>query len=579
MSRYNLGQDESKKCNLTIAELCDEIANENKELEANSFDTLRNKFKNSDKSGIVDKLAIKLGFRIEEFDDKYAKLKLLKYLYQLEKKGFSKSIKYQNQSKIRIIDVLNKPRLENINTSISTNSAYGNILFEMKKDVSKELTKESILSKEEKFKSINSNWELITFKTFDYVMGEMAIKNKEEAYNELERIDYYLKYRILERFPDVKALNLPYKENVFDTFYNILLSHEFLCYDADRLNINYQISLEDPPEDEYIEEFLSSEEKWVVKEGHLEDVLNKLCNIENECDTETQIISMMIFKKDKLSKQDIIEAKFAFKYVKVLMSWLAELKNADFTKGYPLGILASAIQEIIFVHKNKEILKNDYYGNKYYNKTMISSLKDAEVASVVAKIAWVCKVENRYSVNLGSYKLVKKKREVESTIYKIKSKLFEYQNILDLEVANSMISHFAARCLISREVAKQVGNEFADRVSKICGLNKFQMFDEGINVFDMFREFLLKKDAMIRVAKDVGEMIKEFLNEKPDNKNTTIIAKGMKYEFEINNKKFMFLFFVDKQRQYVEYKNFMEIVDDECAREGIRIGLNKFILI
>ncbi len=579
MSKYNLGQNERTKCALTIAELCNEIANDSEELEANSLDTLRDKFKNHDKSGIVDKLESKLGFRIEEFDDKYDRLKLLKYLYQIEKNGLRKGNKCKNTTKIRIIDILSKPRLDNINTPIATNSAFGNILFEMKSDVAKELSKDSILSKEEKFKSINSYWELITCKTFDYVMSEMAIKNKEAAYKELERIDCYLKHRILERFPDVKELNLPYKENVFDTFYNILLSHKFLCYDADRLNINYQIALEDPPEDEYIEAFLSCEEKWVVKEGYLEDVSNKLCNIENECDTETQIISMMIFKKDKLSKQEIREAKFAFKYVKVLMSWLAEFKNADFTEGYPLGILASAIQEIIFVHKNKEILKNDYYGNKYYNKTMISSLKDAEAVSSVAKIAWVCKVENRYSVNLGSYKLVKKKRAVESTIYKIKSKLFEYQNILDLEVANSMISHFAARCLTSREVAKQVGNEFADRVSKICGLHKFQMFDEGINVFDMFREFLLNKDAMIRVAKDVGEMIKEFLNEKPDNQYTTIIATGMKYEFEINNKKFMFLFFVDQERRYVEYKNFMEIVDDEHAKEGIRIGLNKFILI
>ena len=83
---------------------------------------------------------------------------------------------------------------------------------------------------------------------------------------------------------------------------------------------------------------------------------------------------------------------------------------------------------------------------------------------------------------------------------------------------------------------------------------------------------------MKRVAKDVGQMIKEFQNEKPYNHYTTTIARGIKYEFEIHDKKFMFLFFVDRERQYVEYKNFMEIVDDEHAGEGIRIGLNKFIL-
>lgn len=578
MSRYNLGQNECTKCKLTIADLCNEIANENEGLEANSNDTLRDKFKNHDKSGIIDRLAIKLGFRIEEFDDKYAQLKLLKYLYQLEKNNFSKRNKYKSTTKIRIIDIFNKPRLDNINTPIAVNSVYGDIISKMKSDVAKELTKESILLKQEKFKYINSYWEIIIGKTFDYVMSEMAIRNKEAAYMELERIESYLKHKILERLPNVKELNLPYKENLFDIFYNILLSHEFLCYDADRLKINYQITLEDPPQDEYIEAFLSYEEKWLVKEGYLENVLNKLCNIANEYDTETKIISMMIFRKQKLSEDDISDAKFAFKYVKTLLSWLAEFKSADFTEGYPLAILASAIQEIIFVNKNKEILKNDYYGNKYYKKTMISSLKDAEAVSAVAKIAWVCKVENRYSVNLGAYELVKKKREVENTIYKIKSKLFEYQNISDLEVANSLISDFAARCLISRVVAKEVGYEFACLVTKICGPYRFQMFDEGINVLDMFREFLLNRDVMKRVAKDVGQMIKEFQNEKPYNHYTTTIARGIKYEFEIHDKKFMFLFFVDRERQYVEYKNFMEIVDDEHAGEGIRIGLNKFIL-
>lgn len=581
MSKYNLGQNESAKCALTIAELCNEIADENEELVSNSSDTLRDKFKNHDKSGIIDKLTIILGFRIEEFDDKYDQLKLLKYLYHLEKNGLSKSKRHYDKTKIRIIDVLNKPRLDNINTPIAINSVYGSILSEMKSGIEKELRKESIVSKQEKFKYINSYWEKITHKTFDYVMSEIALNNKDSAYDELERIDRYLKHKILERLPNVLELKLPNRESLFDTFYNILVSHEVMCYDADRLRINYQIALEDPPADEYIEAFIKYEDKWLVKEEHLVVILNKLCNLNDEYDAETEIISIMVFKKLKLSSDDISDAKFAFKHVKTLLSWITEFKNTDFKEGYPLAILASAIQEIVFVNKNKELFINDFYGNKYYRKSMISSLKDAESVSAVVKTAWVYKVENRYSTNLGAYELVKKKRDVENTIYEIKSKVFEYQNISDLDSANSLVLHFAARSLISRKVAMAVGVEFANLVVEICGPYQFRMFDEGINVLGIFREFLLSREVMEIVAKEVGEMIKEFDNEKPHNYTKTIV-KGMQYRFRLSinekyEKTFTLLFVVDRERRIVEYKDFMEIIDDEYAREQIRIGLGEFI--
>ena len=584
MSKYNLGQSENVACKLTITDLCNEIADENEGLVANSLDTLRDKFKNHDKSGIINKLEIILDFRIEEFDDKYDQLKLLKYLYYLEKNSESKhkNTRYYDKTKIRIIDILNKPRLDNINTPIAISSVYGSILSQMKSDIEQELRKESIVSKQEKFKYINLYWEKITHKTFDYVMSEMALNNKNSAYEELERINRYLKEKILERLPSVSELELPYKENLFDTFYNILLSHEILCYDADRLRINYQIVLEDPPNDEYVETFIKHEDKWIVKAEHLSVILKNLCNLSVEYNEETKIISMIIFKKFKLSDDDISNAKFAFKHVKTLLSWLEQFKDTDFTEGYPLTILASAIQEIVFVKKNKELFINDFYGNKYYRKSMISSLKDAGAASAVAKTAWVYKVENRYSVNLGAYELVKKKRDIENTIYKIKRRLFAYKNISDFKFASSLILHFAARSLTSRKVAMVIGGEFANLIVERCGPYQFQMFDEGINVLDMFREFLLSRETMEKVAKEVGEMIKEFDNEKPCNYYSKTIAKEMRYRFQLSlneeyNKKFIFLFVVDRERRVIEYKNFFEVVDDEYALEQIRIGLGKFM--
>ncbi|OZI13332.1 hypothetical protein CEW92_01915 [Bacillaceae bacterium SAS-127] len=578
MSKYNLGQNESEKCALTIADLCKEIAEENPNSEHYSFDTLRDKFKNHDKSGIIDKLEIKLGFRIENFD-KYDQLKLLKYLFQLEKSSLSKSIKSYNNAKIRIIDILNKPRLDNINTHIAEKNIYGNILSEMKANIEKELSRESIVLKIEQLEYITLQWEIVIQKTFDYVMTEIALHNKEFAYSELERIEYYLKHKVLERLPNVLELKLQYNENLFSTFYNILILHESLCFDHDRLRINYQIVIDDPPENDYIKTFIENEDKWLVKEEYFEILLKKLCNLDERYDSKLGIIIFLIFKKNKLSDEDKKNLKFAFRHVKTLLIWLKEFKKADFSEGYHLGIFVSVIQEIIYASKTKEILKNDFYGNKYYQKTLISSLKDGVEASAVAKTAWLFKIENRYSVNIGAYKLIKKKRDVEKLIYQIKSKLYQYHNMSDLELANSMIINFTSRSLISRKIAEDILLEFVQQVVEICGLYEFRIFKKGINVLNMCREFLLCRETMQVAAKDIGEMIIEFDFESPTNSYSKIIAKSMSYRFclKSNDRTFLVLFYVDRERKVVDFKNFMEVVDDEYANEQIRIGLGKFI--
>lgn len=53
----------------------------------------------------------------------------------------------------------------------------------------------------------------------------------------------------------------------------------------------------------------------------------------------------------------------------------------------------------------------------------------------------------------------------------------------------------------------------------------------------------------------------------------------MSYKFSLrsNNRTFLVLFYVDRERKVVDFKAFMEVVDDEYANEQVRIGLGKFI--
>ncbi|MBU3100701.1 MULTISPECIES: hypothetical protein [Clostridium] len=576
MSKYNMGQCEEMNCKLTITELCNEIAEENIEMDASFNDTLRDKFSNHYKTGIIDKLESKLNFRINDFDEQYAKLKILKMFYYIEKNGVSvHNKKSPIETRTRIIDILNKPRLDNINTDFSLVSQYGLIFGNMKAEVEKEVNECSVKSKKEKLESFNAYWEVILDKLFDYVFTDKALEKPEETMMELNRIENFLTERVLQKLPQASNMQLQHKERLNDTFYNMLLCHEMICNEADRLNINYQIHTEEDPSAEYVECFIKYE-NWTVKPELIPMIAELIDNgIENAA---AEIVLMLIAGKKGLDDDECKNIKFALGYAEVLLEWLKKFKQPDFSNGYYLSWFVSVVQEISVVKENDERLKNDYYGNKYTNKPLLSALKKPDKAEAVFIKAWIKKVENRYAVNLGAYELIKKKRLAENVIYKIKQKIFSYQNLDDLETANHFIAHFVARSLISRELAMTVGNEFAYKVAERTGYESFQLCENAVNVFDMFREFLVCTGTLERVADEVADMVLEFEEEQ-----STVIAKKMKYEFNLHlsssyDKNFMLLFWVNRYTKIIEYDNFFEIIADESVDEIIRLGLEKFII-
>ncbi|SDE92032.1 hypothetical protein SAMN04488542_103213 [Fontibacillus panacisegetis] len=585
MPKYNLGQNEKTKCLLTMNELCQEIADENEteNMESNSVEAIRNKFKNSDQSGIINKLEKLLYFHIEEFTDKYSRLKFLKYLYNIEKRGISKSkSKLYNKTRVRIIDILNKPRLDNIKTDITSKSAYGSITTMMKKNIAIELAEDIQKSKQVYFEHLNSYWDQIVTKLFDYVMTDRALCDPATALKELERIRVFLETRVLSRLPN-KSLKLPYKESAFEIFYNILLSHEVLCNDADRVNINYKISLDDPPTKQYSEIFKKYEEKFVVTSEKIPEILKKICIKGPIEDSDIDIIKKMMTGKTLLDAVDVKNLKFAFKYVETLLGWFENVKKIDFSEGYNFSIFTTAIQELISVNANKEIFVNDFYGNKYTAKSMISALKNGEEVEAVIKQAWINKLENRYASNLGVHELIRAKRSVENVIFEIKKKLFIYQNMEDLQVANEMITYFVSRSLISRDVAMDIGAKFGELINKNCSEYRFIICDRGINVLNMFREFLLYEKTMEEVVDDISDMIRDFESEQAVNDYSFIVAREMFYTFEIqlsntHEKRFLFNFIVNRKDKVLEGLNFMEMISGEESQEKIEIGLGKFML-
>ena len=109
--------------------------------------------------------------------------------------------------------------------------------------------------REQRLEQINEYWEYITDKVFDYVINDRALTQPEEALKELERINCFLKKKVLDKLKNHDVIHLSKPEKVLPAFFNLLACHKLLCNEYDRIRINYEICLNLPPNTEYVEYF------------------------------------------------------------------------------------------------------------------------------------------------------------------------------------------------------------------------------------------------------------------------------------------------------------------------------------
>lgn len=579
MENYDMGKKYDDTIGLNIVDLCKELINEESLSEDFTEEYYRDKFHNNDKSGLSDKLDKKLGFCILDFvkkgdkRERHAQLKLLKALYRIEKSGDPKKSKSKKEdTRICITDILTKPRLDNIPSDITTKSEFGVIFNKLFNDVKKEIVDPECKAK--RLETLNAHWEYITEISFDYVTTDGALNEPRNAMQELERIEKFLN-KVIERLPkENKRSKLPYKENLMDTFYNILLSHRMLCNDIDRMNINYQICIEKAPNEEYIQHFREYD-KNINREFIPE--LKQMIKADNNGP-----IAILFGIENYNAERFAANYDFAWNHIDPLLDWIEKDKRVDFSKAIPLLILVACVQEIVFVKQTDERFKNDFYGNKYTEKPLLVALKKPEKADAVIIKAWIKKIENRLAVNFGTMKLLVKKREIENLIYKIKQYVYSYMNFEELEFVNNILMHFVSRCMISRGYAMQVGDRFAKRLSGYLNDDihdfKVVLWPEAANVYDMFREFILNEKIEDEVASVVANDINEFYSQDGD-----IIAKSYWNEFYLHysnayDRKFMYEFMIDRTNNQYEHKQFFEVVSDGNKDEMIRLGLGNFVL-
>lgn len=581
MSKYDIGMKYNSIYKLTFSELCEEIMDECDETNANDVpdeDSIRHKFKNHDKSGIIDKLNSHLSFDIEKImemspKEKFEGLKLLKMLYYIEKE----------EDKVRFIDILSKPRLDNIPTETASKSKYGDVFSEIFNAVQSEISNAN-----ERYKLIeyiNNYWEYLIDELMEYVISDAALKNPAMAAYELDRINTYLNGKILQRMSNLKHDDCSYEEGVMNTFYNILCCHRMMCNDVDRININYRICMSPPPESEYVNCFKKNEHYVITEE--LISCIKRILDFGNEAEVDdgARLALYLISYGKGVSTEERKYYNFALKHFNTAVNWMNKHTIVDNSDGVFFTEFVCIMQEIIHVQKNDERFCNDYYGNKYTNKPLLVAIKKPQNADAVIIQAWVKKIQNRFAVNSGAYELITLKREVENAIYEIKSEIYKFQNINDIEFVNDVICNFTIWSIISRNLAERIGTNFTGEIGKhiIKGLYLQVILDnEGVNVYNMFREFLLDKTAVgDLVAADIARQINEFYLEK-----NTVLSRGMRCDFQTSvspnrQRDFVLVFYVCMDRENkqctLKYRQFYEVVSDEDADRMEELGLDRFV--
>ncbi len=586
MGKFDVDKKYTEGCSVSWHSLYMDLVYEFENSHPGKFideDTIRDKFTNKDGSGLVDKLKSVLGFDIcgiagTDVAERFDMFKILKLLYYIEKYGDPKSKAVSDDYRIQITDILAKPRLSNISSEYTPHSVYGECFGELYSNIRKMASDAE--EREHRLEQINGYWEYITDKVFDYVINDRSLEQPEEALKELERINRFLREKVLDKLKNHDVIHLSQPEKVMPAFFNLLACHRLLCNEHDRIRINYEICLTPSPDAEYVEHF-KKYEKCEAKWEFLSLIGERLQD--KNKDPGAELVLYFIAYGKNIDDDDIKHYLYAVDKSKIVASWIEKYKGADFSKGIPLDMLVIIMQELIDNKKNGDKISNDYFGynNKY--RSLMTAVKNPEKADAVVLQAWIKKLENRTAINFGAFDLIQKKREIETTIYGIKSIIYSYRNLDDLEFVNSAICHFAARTIMSRDLAMSIGYRFAEKVvynlkGKAKRMINFHMWPEGVNVLDMFREFLVdRRDIEDCIAEEIARQINEFYEKDDD-----VIGRGMRVDFEVYVSEkycrdFLLIYFVDKSTDTLTYQQFYEVCPDADAERMKSLGLEQFV--
>lgn len=247
--------------------------------------------------------------------EKFDTLKLLKELFSIEKDGLPKYVNdYELTANIRIhiIDILKKPRLSNIKSYYGNGTQYGEILEKLFDNIKSNVP--DAYERISKIEKIDSYWQYLAQKQFDYVFSDMALANMDNSLKELQRINKTLEsiFYKLDKL-DINEINLHTStEGVMKTFFNILLAHNQLCYEIDRIKANEYVNLDLCPNAEYTKLFKKFENELLEVQAVSE--LNKAIDCKNRSDNLNKIFNLISYCEE-IPMEDYKHYRYAFNHL------------------------------------------------------------------------------------------------------------------------------------------------------------------------------------------------------------------------------------------------------------------------
>ena len=585
MGKFDIDAQLINESELTLNELSKEIYNESDI--PFTYADISFKLKNKQGSGLINKLKKHLDFDIEGLaevsaSERFDALKLLKALFFIEKDGSPKYVSDfapEANTRVHIIDILAKPRLANIKTNYADGSQYGDVfeqLFDDIKSIVPDADARIII-----IENIDSDWQYIAERQFDYVFSNMALRDMESSLKELQRINGVLG-RVLNKL-DVNERKLKMStEGLMKTFFNILLTHKKLCNETDRIKASEYVDIDMRPNAEYTKLFRKFEfENWKTPEV---SILKKYIDCKNKPEEIKNVFDLISYCKE-IPSEDYRHYKYAFDHVQTVLNMMSKEKGTDYSNEVYLPLFVSVIQEIVYVKKNNDklLIRNDYYGYNAKGNTLMSALKkrEDEVESILVYI-WIRRVETRFSINYGAHDLIVEKNKAELLTFRIKEFLYGYRNMNELKQANAFISHMICIAHTNTKIAADGELHFRYWLARHLysfgfTIERFVLPDDPQNIYDMFRELKLT----------FGEDVNVSINELAENvakgiaKNSTY--ETLKHIFPIpyneDSYRTCYLSFkYDKAEKMFFYEKFGLIYSDEEKERVNKLGLTKLIL-
>lgn len=520
MGKYDIGAELTNECKLTAYDLAIEVANDLGLIDVKSIEMQLG----YSKSGLLYKLKKVLNFDAKKMvkdskEEQFRMYKLLKVLYKFEKFGEPKKVRaYDTEHKIRIriIDILAKPRMSNINTYFVDSNQYDNAIDQLisliKVEVDNADARISI------FDEIDDNWQYLAQKQFDYVTSDMALSDPETTLKELKRINRKLDTIIDEINTESQMDAIP-TEGVMTTFFNMLLNHKKLCYLTDRISMESFLLPPQKPDDKFIALFKKYESQVILVDKI--PVLMKALKAKDNPEIMTDLLNLLCYFEE-IPESDYKHYNYAFEHCRIVLQWLMKEKDGvDFSDEVPMSVFVSVIQEIVYIKKNTNDfkVKNDYFGFNPSGISLMSALKktDAtEVPSVLVDI-WIRRIENRFCANYGAFNLIAEKNKAEIKTLVIRKHIFSHNNLLVLKKENDALFHKVLVAHTNTSVAAAIEARFRNILSYKLGaldviVDHFEFPEESDTIYDMFRELLYVygediDDKLEEIAKSVSHII------------------------------------------------------------------------